>query len=239
MRVETRDEGHETRLSGVAASRLVSWVTCLVLLAFALGCASDPPKASGAYTVRKGDTLYSIAWRHGVDYRELAKWNGIGRDYAIHPGQVLRLTPRGGAPAARAAEPARAQVRPLPSRAPPMNWQWPVRGGAATLTQRPNGGQGLTIGGKLGQDIHAAADGRVVYTGSGLLGYGQLVIVQHNDTYLSAYGHTQTVRVREQERVQAGQVIATMGAGPNGAPMLYFEIRVNGKPSDPTAMLPK
>jgi len=95
------------------------------------------------------------------------------------------------------------------------------------------------ISGTAGQEIRAAAAGRVVYTGGGLLGYGQLVIVKHNDTLLSAYGHTQTVRVREQEMVQAGQPIATMGAGPNGSPMLYFEIRVNGRPTDPTPLLPK
>lgn len=219
------------------ASRITCYVAVL-LLPFAFGCAGDPPTAAGAYTVRKGDTLYSIAWRHGVDYRELARWNGIGRDYTIYPGQVLQLTPRRASAAARNAPPVRAQPRP-PSRAPTMQWMWPVRGGDATLTQRPNGGQGLTIAGKLGQEIHAAAPGRVVYTGSGLLGYGQLVIIQHNETYLSAYGHTQTVRVREQDRVQAGQPIATMGAGPNGAPMLYFEIRVDGKPTDPLAQLPK
>jgi lipoprotein NlpD len=78
-----------------------------------------------------------------------------------------------------------------------------------------------------------------VYTGTGLLGYGQLVIVKHNDVYLSAYGHAQAVRVREQEVVQAGQTIATMGPGPNGTPMLYFEIRINGRPTDPTPLLPK
>jgi lipoprotein NlpD len=243
--IETRDAKLETRPSAGALSRLASRVSCLVVLVLALGCASDPPAASGTYTVRKGDTLYSIAWRHGVDYRELAKWNGIGRDYTIYPGQVLRLTSRSSVSTAtqragtQSARPPARQQQPAPARLPPMNWTWPVRGGNATLTTRPNGGQGLTIAGKLGQEIHAAAHGRVVYTGSGLLGYGQLVIVQHNDTYLSAYGHTQTVRVREQDSVQAGQVIATMGAGPNGAPMLYFEIRVNGKPTDPTPLLPK
>jgi len=95
------------------------------------------------------------------------------------------------------------------------------------------------IAGTAGQEIRAAAAGRVVYTGSGLLGYGQLVIVKHNDTHLSAYGHTQSVRVREQDSVQAGQTIATMGAGPNGSPMLYFEIRINGRPVDPTPLLPR
>lgn len=119
-----------------------------------------------------------------------------------------------------------------------MKWQWPVTGGNATLTSRPNGGYGLTIGGKRGDEVRAAASGRVVYTGSGLLGYGQLVIVKHSETYLSAYGHTEAVAVREGQAVGAGQRIATMGAGPQGEPVLYFEIRVNGAPSNPLQLLP-
>ena len=94
------------------------------------------------------------------------------------------------------------------------------------------------IAGSAGQEIRAAAAGRIVYTGSGLLGYGQLVIVKHNETYLSAYGHTKSVLVREQQTVVPGQAIATMGEGPSGAPMLYFEIRINGRPTDPRPLLP-
>ena len=120
-----------------------------------------------------------------------------------------------------------------------MQWQWPVSGGTATLTSRPNGGQGLTVSGRLGEDIRAAAAGNVVYTGSGLLGYGQLIILKHNETYLSAYGHTQSVAVREGDAVGAGQRIATMGAGPQGDAMLYFEIRINGTPSNPLSFLPQ
>jgi lipoprotein NlpD len=120
-----------------------------------------------------------------------------------------------------------------------VRWQWPVGGGAATLTARPNGGHGLTINGRLGEEIRSAGAGKVVYTGTGLLGYGQLVIIKHNDTYLSAYGHTQSVAIREGDSVAAGQRIATMGTGPEGRPMLYFEIRVHGEPSNPLALLPQ
>ncbi|HEY4365942.1 MAG TPA: peptidoglycan DD-metalloendopeptidase family protein [Steroidobacteraceae bacterium] len=95
------------------------------------------------------------------------------------------------------------------------------------------------IAGVLGQEIRAAGAGRVVYTGTGLLGYGQLVIIKHNETYLSAYGHTQEVAVHEGDAVVGGQRIATMGAGTNGAPMLYFEIRVNGAPGNPLPLLPQ
>jgi lipoprotein NlpD len=121
---------------------------------------------------------------------------------------------------------------------PPVQWLWPVQSGNVTLTTRPNGGQGLTIAGTAGQEIRSAGAGRVVYTGTGLLGYGQLVIVKHNETYLSAYGHTKAVMVHERDSVQAGQAIATMGEGPNGSPMLYFEIRINGRPTDPRPLLP-
>jgi lipoprotein NlpD len=211
----------------------------LAIAFLSFGCASDPPRAAGTYTVKKGDTLYSIAWRNGADYRELAKLNGIGRDYALHPGQVLKLSSKAVVTTKKPAGKPSSGVNASINTGPQIKWLWPVVGGSSKLTTRPNGGQGLMISGTAGQEIRAAAAGRVVYTGSGLLGYGQLVIVKHNDTHLSAYGHTQTVRVREQEMVQAGQPIATMGPGPNGAPMLYFEIRVNGRPMDPTPLLPK
>src|SRR5690606_21393132 len=177
--------------------------------------------------------------------------NGIGPDYLIYPGQRLKLYPSNKSSAAAAAAQTRSGSAPrssgqssspraVPSTAalPRVRWSWPVSGGTATLTSRPNGGYGLTIGGQFGDAVRAAADGRVVYTGSGLLGYGQLVILKHNDTYPSAYGHTQAVVVKEGDRVKAGQRVATMGAGPHGAPLLYFEIRVNGTPQNPLAMLP-
>jgi lipoprotein NlpD len=202
------------------------------------GCASQPERPA-TYTVKRGDTLYAIAWRHQLYWEDLARWNGIGRGHVIRVGQVLKLYPsRGSQASTRPApsSPAR-QTAPTPS-APPVQWQWPVTGGIATLTTRPNGGQGLTVSGQLGEDIRAAAAGNVVYTGSGLLGYGQLVILKHNATYLSAYGHTKSVAVREGDAVSAGQRIATMGAGPNGDAMLYFEIRINGTPGNPLTFLP-
>ncbi len=222
-------------------SRLVSRASCLVVLSLLAACSHEPTRAAGTYTVKQGDTLYSIAWRNDVDYHDLAKWNGIGRDYAIHPGEVLRFAPQSKRRAATKsiASTPRVATRATANDGPPIQWSWPVQTGNVTLTTRPNGGQGLTIGGTSGQEIRTAAAGRVVYTGSGLLGYGQLVIVQHNETYLSAYGHTKKVLVHEQEAVQAGQPIATMGEGPNGMPMLYFEIRVDGRPIDPRPLLPK
>ncbi len=210
-----------------------------VLLA---GCSSAPTRAPGTYTVKRGDTLYSISFRYGLDYREVARRNRIGRDYVIYPGQVLYLVPSNRAPAQSAARSSQSPRTPPPAVPPAsaaVRWQWPADNVGVKLTERPNYGQGLTLTGRLGQEIHAAAEGSVVYVGSGLLGYGQLVIIKHNDTYLSAYAHTQTVLVREGETARAGQPIATMGEGPGQQPMLYFEIRVNGKPVDPLGFLPR
>lgn len=217
------------------------WLLVASLVCFA-ACSSSPPKPppGARYVVRSGDTLYRIATRHGLDYRDVARWNGIGRDYRIYPGQVLRLSPSTRASASSSVRSASTRtVPPKAPAAPQIPWQWPVDGGTVTLTQRPNGGHGLTITGRLGQDIRAASSGRVVYLGTGLLGYGQLLIIKHDDTYLSAYGHTQRVTVKEGDAVSIGQRIATMGAGPQGTPMLYFEIRSNGTPGNPLLLLPK
>ncbi len=221
----------------------------LLIAALLAACASQPER-DRTYTVKRGDTLYAIAWRHKLDWQDLARWNGIRRDHVIHPGQVLKLydaaeSPKGDPARAvhSSTPPATASARQTaPVRAPagpPPQWQWPVSGGTAQLTSRPNGGQGLTVSGQLGEDVRAAAAGRVVYTGTGLLGYGQLVILKHDETYLSAYGHTQSVAVHEGDAVVAGQRIATMGPGPQGDAMLYFEIRVNGTPGNPLSFLPK
>ena len=220
-----------------ASARLRIACVASFALVFA-ACSSTPSGGAATYTVKRGDTLYSIAYRHGLDYREVARWNGIGRDYTIRPGQVLRLNTnsRVAAAASRPAGQPPKSSTVAPARIP---WQWPVDGGTAKLTQRPNGGHGLTITGRVGQEVRAASSGRVVYLGSGLLGYGQLLIIKHNDAYLSAYGHTQSVAVKEGDAVAIGQRIATMGAGPQGLPMLYFEIRSNGTPGNPLLLLPK
>lgn len=209
----------------------------LALLLGACGGGSRKAEAPQYYTVRTGDTLYSIGWRHGLDYRDIARWNGIGRDYRIQVGQRLELRrPPGGSPAA----PAGRGVE-LPASLPePPAWAWPVADGRVVgALRQPSGGVGLRIDGTLGQAVLAAADGKVVYTGSGLRGYGQLVIVSHERGWLSAYGHNSSVLVAEGEQVRAGQRIATMGLGVAQQAMLYFEVRVDGKPVDPLSQLPR
>lgn len=210
----------------------------------ACGGAARKPDIPDHHVVRSGETLYSISMRYGLDYHDVARWNSIGRDFRIAPGQRLRLNPPPGArkTAARlvAAKPVRSpRASPDDPAHRPPDWHWPVEGGRVfgTITQ-PSGGIGLRIDGALNQAVFAAADGRVVYTGSGLRGYGQLVIITHERGWLSAYGHNALVHVHEGDTVRAGKAIATMGFGPAQQPMLYFEIRLDGRPLDPLHQLP-
>jgi lipoprotein NlpD len=220
-----------------------AWLLLMVAVLLG-GCGgARRPEAPEYYRVRAGDTLYSIGWRHRLDYRDIARWNGIGSDYRIYVGQRLRLRPPPGGVASKgawrsgaAAPQTRAPPAPLPP-APP--WVWPVTGGqVAGAVKQPSGGVGLRIDGVLGQPVLSAADGKVVYTGTGLHGYGVVIIVNHANGWLTAYGHNATVLVREGDEVRAGQRIATMGVGPGQQPMLYFEIRIEGTPVDPLTQLP-
>ncbi|MEX0897133.1 MAG: peptidoglycan DD-metalloendopeptidase family protein [Steroidobacteraceae bacterium] len=210
-------------------------------------CATGTDRRSSVpdyHVVKSGETVYSIARRYGLDYRVIARWNGVGRDYLIHPGERLRLNaPPGDRAVARAeaAAPERPAARASPddpAHRPPA-WQWPVQVGQVVGNVRqPSGGLGLRIDGGLNQPILAAADGKVVYTGSGLRSYGQLIIINHVRGWLTAYGHNAFVNVREGDEVRAGQAIAGMGLGPGQQPMLYFEIRLEGEPLDPLSQLP-
>ena len=190
--------------------------------------------------MRAGETLFTIAWRYGRDYRDLARWNDLGDGSLIYPGQVIQLTApaattRTSTSSSKPAEPAPPQIK---SQSPPT-WAWPTRGEiVADFDAGPGGGTGLEIGGRAGQAVRAAAAGHVVYSGGGLIGYGQLIILKHNDTYLSAYGHNASLLVMEGEKIKKGQRIATMGEGPGQEPRLHFEIRRNGKPVDPRQYLP-
>ena len=207
--------------------------------------------APASHTVRHGDTLYAIAFRYQLDYKQLARWNGIGAGYLIKPGQVLRLsaplarstprpaTPPPGNPPRSSAPASRPAPRPAPPRSispAPSRWQWPTVGRVERGYSARS--KGIEIGGDPGQRIEAAAAGRVVYSGAALKGYGQLLIIKHNDTWLSAYGHNRKLRVAEGDAVSAGQHIADMGIGPSSRAVLHFEIRKNGQPVNPEPLLP-
>ena len=209
------------------------------------------PKYGATVLVQRGQNVYRIATENGLTALDLAIWNDIGPPYTIYPGQRLRLYP--GSQTGTAVKPGEPAPRPTaPVRTRPANssvvvpgasnvaWRWPADG--AVVDTFANGDptrQGVDIAGKGGQPVRAAADGVVVYSGSGLVGYGELVIVKHNDQWLSAYGHNRARLVNEGQSVKAGQQIAEMGRSGAARDMLHFEIRYNGKPVDPQQYLPK
>lgn len=251
------------------------------------------PGGSDYHVVQAGDTLYSIAWRYGLSYRDLASINGIRSPYTIYKGQRLHVkpgsqqqaaktvalqqpapvkaapvaAPAATAPASKAAPATAAKsataappktaspaattatqksttAAPAPAgkKAPSYDgkWVWPTRGRVLTRFQPSGTGKrGIDIGGHEDQPVKAAANGKVVYAGSGLVGYGRLIIVKHNENLLSAYGHNNKLLVKEGEHVAAGQMIAKMGSSGTNRNELYFEIRKNGKPTDPLRYLPK
>jgi lipoprotein NlpD len=248
-----------------------------------------PSQRGREYVVARGDTLYGIAFRHGVDFRDLARWNRIPSPYTIYPGQRLVLggdgrvastpppvsrppaapTPRPGiVESTRTPPPPATPPRPVPvappldppkplapspvaaepARAPPsgvrnaqgVTWRWPASGQIVSkyVTGDPTR-QGVNIAGSSGQPVFAAAAGEVVYSGAGLIGYGELIIIKHSDTFLSAYGHNRKRLVAEGQKVTSGQQIAEMGRSGAARDMLHFEIRKGGKPVDPLPLLPK
>lgn len=212
-----------------------------------------PAVENGRYTVQGGDTLHAIAWRLGVDHRKIIEWNGLRNPDRIIVGQSLIVAPPPASPgsgrtARVAASPAEMQPKavvipaPVPAPASPAGdsrarWVWPADG-KARRSVSATGSSGLQIRGERGQTVRAAAAGEVVYGGSGLRGYGQLLILKHDEIYLSAYAHNEKLLVSEGQRVERGQAIALMGDSGASEVMLHFEIRKGGKAVDPTAYLP-
>jgi len=263
----------------------------------AAGAQSTAP-TRGMYTVKRGDTLYSIALEHGQDYKDVSTWNNLDDPHRIRIGQQLRVAPaEDEAPVAvvkpvtspapvesnsvvaadngffkrepkggklpwseqalarlRESAPAPQQVQAQPAEKPverpaepvaaavgddAIDWAWPTPGKPlAGFSEGPGGNKGVDIAGKSGESVGAAADGKVVYVGSGLRGYGNLVIVRHNATYLSAYGHNSRIVVKEGQAVTKGQKIAEVGSSDADQTKLHFEIRRQGKPIDPLKYLP-
>ena len=263
------------------------------------------PVPGGSYVVQKGDTLYSIAFRNGVDFRDLAQWNQVAEPYTIWPGQTLALSPAlsparqapastvtsqrpavpaptpasapgatappvagtssttasvaavghptpaasvGVVPVAGVPAPAPAAVPPptAPAALPPaasravsgLAWRWPADGSVGRRFKSDDAIPGIEIVGQSGAPVRSAADGVVVYSGNGLVGYGELVIIKHSDSLLSAYGHNRKRLVKEGQRVTAGQQIAEMGSTGAARAGLEFQIRKDGSPVDPLGYLP-
>ena len=233
------------------------------------------------YTVRKGDTLYSIALDHGLDYRELAQWNGITDPGVISIGQQVRLTPPASVTAAPYRTAPGVQGRPLGEgptvagegiksqpkavRAPysdqtyaqmsgvkpdpgtpagreegddSVAWAWPATGKVVSTYNDGANLKGIGIAGKLGQPVLASAPGRVIFSGTGIRGFGKLIVIKHNNTFLSVYAHNNELLVKEGQNVTKGQKIAEMGSTDTDQVKLHFEIRRFGKPVDPAKLLP-
>jgi len=249
----------------------------IALVALLAGCQSNGGRVpvmnagetgrAGAniYIVQRGDTLYSIAFRFGLDYKALAANNRIEPPYTIFVNQRISVATTASAAAdKRPSPPAKvagrsknsnntknpvASTRPSQPIPPPIKapqaddsnikWRWPTDGtvvGPFSLTGKIN--KGIDIKGKSGEGVRATADGVVVYAGGGLRGYGKLIILKHNERFLSAYGHNESLLVKEGDSVKAGQVVAKVGGTNGDADLLHFEIRRDGKPEDPMGYLP-
>lgn len=219
-----------------------------------LNSVNYPPIKRGTkyYRVKKGDTLFAISWRAGRAYRTVAKWNGISPPYTLKIGQRIQLfnsnqfvkkrkevSKRNKKTASnKNSNPRSDGFKENSKKKLKVRWQWPIRG-VITKSFSQSGGKGLDITGNRGQAVLAAAAGKVVYSGSGLIGYGNLIIVKHSDEFLSAYGNNWKAWVKEGEWVRRGQKIAELGGKLGGRSALHFEIRNFGKPVNPTNYLPK
>ncbi|HEX7341037.1 MAG TPA: peptidoglycan DD-metalloendopeptidase family protein [Rhodanobacteraceae bacterium] len=260
-----------------------------------------PVHASGQiahdhYTVVRGDTLFSIAFRAQVDYHQLARWNGISAPYRIYPGEVLRLSAPPAQTVVTAQTPVFQTVVPAAAPAPAVPdvpsqaakavvstagkrsaaetapttvvaaartpvvpdaagasiatpgatraaagiaWRWPAAGTVTNHFVQNSTMPGITIAGTAGEPVRAAADGVVLYSGNGLVGYGELVVIRHKNHYMSVYGHNGKRLVEEGAHVKAGQIIARMGSVGAARDELEFQIRYKGKPVDPMSFLPQ
>jgi len=230
-----------------------------------------PVKVKPLHTqVKSGDTLYSIARREGFSHHQIARWNHLKAPYLLKPGQKLRLSPSLNAMGQAAKmqqstsisspvvsgtqQQSKIIARPLAPVKPVLNtesnnnalptkvdkWRWPVRGRVVkTYKANDTSRKGIGISGKSGQLINAAAAGTVVYSGNGLINYGNLIIIKHSHSFLSAYAHNKSLLVKEGDSVKSGQAIAKIGKNETGKSQLHFEIRRNGKPVNPLNYLPK
>ena len=246
----------------------------LITAAFSSACSNNryvpvnernqPPSTSlSSHRVAGGETLFSIAWRYGLNYKSLARNNRISSPYTIYPGQTLSLKaskrsqgkpPKKSKRVKKSTSKAKVNsysrskkqakvVKKSSSNvgySTSFSWQWPSAGPLLKkYSQGSSVNKGIDIGGKKGESVTTAAPGRVVYSGDGLRGYGKLVIVKHNEDYLSAYAHNNRLFVKEDQVVKAGQKIAEIGSSGTDKNMLHFEIRRDGKPVDPLKYLPR
>ena len=247
-------------------------IVCFIALA---GCAGPPvvpvsdlsaTQSSGSTRiVRAGDSLYTISWEAGLDYRDVALWNGLQPPYALTVGQKIELSPGRINPQNTIVTPAKtsstsilvlsdeptevSETPTVPGAQENENeepvagpdgkpWIWPANGELLSQFSPDDGRNGIDIAGADGSPIRAAAKGKVVYAGTGLRGYGLLIIIKHDETFLTAYAHNRAVKINEGDAVESGQIIAEMGQSGTDSVRLHFEIRRDGQPVDPLEYLP-
>lgn len=225
------------------------WMCALTVTLLALLSACGTTKVQpGYYRVQSGDTLTQIARKQGASVSDLVRWNNLPNSNAIEVGQMLRVESPGGQ--AGTSTPSKARGKPAPSpkpststakrrTAPPgaISLVWPAQG-KVTRGYDGSGSNGIVISNSSGTPVVAAAQGTVAYSGSGLRGYGHLVIVKHNASFLSIYAHNSKLLVKEGQRVTQGQKIAEMGNSDSKQVGLYFELRYDGQAVDPAGSLP-
>lgn len=229
----------------------------------------QPPLTAKTYTIQKGDTLFAIAWRFDLDYRLLAKANNIPRPYVIQPGDTIHLTESAGellgssnhkkvekVAVDRSKKPVNQKTtkktgiikkksveksnRETLQTGKNEEWKWPVSGKVIRyFSPQDNLSKGIDISAKTGTPVISSRSGKVVYAGSQLKGYGNLIIIKHDAVYLSAYAHNRKILVKEGQQVKQGQKIAELGSSGTQSPKLHFEIRRQGKPVNPMKLLKK
>ncbi len=279
-------------------------LTIVVIVCCFVACTSPAPKRNNYqkppakkqksvkippyYKVKKGDTLYSIAFRYGLNYKKIAKWNGIYAPYEIYPNDLIYFRPsqriiatskkkfvkKSTTATSKKSKRVAPVIHPISDKArvtktpvrsskksttvnktqqkktikkvtnlstsiPNEKWIWPTQGKVfRTFAAKDSSRKGIDIIGKIGQPILAARGGQVVYSGNGLIGYGELIIIKHDKVFLSAYAHNRKRLVAEGDTVVSGQRIAEMGTTGTDRPLLHFEVRRDGRPVDPKGYLP-
>jgi len=235
-------------------------ISVLLLVFFLASCSSSniyapvynqhaPSKTVSptAHIVQTGDTLYSIAWQNGKDYKSLAKWNNISSPYTIYKGQKLTLVATKSTVKKKKKIPTtknkvliKQKINNNTSnnyqKGLKLSWQWPIK---VQKLEKGRVKSGVVLFGSSKELVRSSERGKVVYAGSGLKGYGNLLIVMHNDEYLTAYGYNKRLLVKEGFFVKKGQAIAEIGVDNKKRSVLFFEMRRHGKPVSVTKYLPK
>lgn len=235
--------------AGSPISSPLRLLMCLVLGLALSGCAGNSSEGSysgSVYTVKRGDTLSRISRMSGTSVRDLARMNGISPPYTIEVGQKLKVS--GASSSSTKKSTASKTAKVVPSSAVPQSswppvgqrcWRWPASGKVVmTYSTSEGGNKGIDIAGSRGQPVYAAGAGKVVYVGNQLRGYGNLVMIKHNEDYITAYAHNDKLMVNNGQSVKIGQQIATMGSSDADSVRLHFQIRYRATAIDPLRYLP-